>query len=53
MHYADSAYPKDAPLKKIEDFFQAYGTTVEAQEKLDVEKERLPDEMQLVVLSRT
>lgn len=53
MHYADSAYPKDAPLKKIEDFFQAYGTTVEAEEKLNVEKDRLPDEMQLVVLSRT
>jgi hypothetical protein len=53
MHYADSAYPKEAPLKKIEDFFQAYGTTVTAEEKLNVEKDRLPEEMQLVVLSRT
>jgi len=53
MHYADNAYPADAPLKKIDDFFQAYGTTVEAEEKLNVEKERLPDEIQLVVLSRT
>jgi hypothetical protein len=40
-------------LKKIEDFFQVYGNTVEAEEKLNVEKDRLPDEMQLVVLSRS
>jgi len=53
MHYADSAYPADAPLKKIDDFFQSYGTTVEADDKLTVEKDRLPDEMQLVVLKRS
>ena len=53
MHYADAAYPKDAPLKRIEDFFRAFGNTVEIEEKLNVEKDRLPDEMQLVVLSRS
>jgi len=53
MHYADSAYPADAPLKKIDDFFKAYGATVEAEEKLLVEKDRLPDETQLVVLKRS
>lgn len=53
MHYADHAYPKDAPLKRIEDFFQVYGTTAVAEEKLIIEKDRLPEEMQLVVLSRT
>jgi len=53
MHYADGAYPADAPIKKIDDFFQAYGTAVEAEEKLNVEKERLPEEMQLVLLARS
>lgn len=53
MHFADAAYPADAPLKRIDDFFQAYGTTVVAEEKLNVEKERLPEEMQLVLLARS
>ena len=53
MHYADQSYPADAPLKKLDDFFQAYGTTVTAEDKLDVSKDRLPEEMQLVVLNRS
>ena len=53
MHYSDEVYPADAPLKKIEDFFKVYGAVVEAEEKINVEKDRLPEEMELVVLKRS
>lgn len=53
MHYSDSAYPSDTRVKPLEQFLQSFGVNVEPEEKLIVEKDRLPEEMQLVVLRRS
>lgn len=53
MHYSDSAYPNDTRVKPLEQFLQSFGVNAEPEDKLIVEKDRLPEEMQLVVLRRT
>lgn len=53
MHYSDSAYPNDTRVKPLEQFLQSFGVNAEPEDKLVVEKDRLPEEMQLVVLRRT
>jgi len=53
MHYAQSDYPSDTRLKTIDSFVQAYGMSPEPLDKLIVDKERLPEETQLVILRRS
>lgn len=53
MHYADEDYPSDTRVKPLEQFLQSFGMNVEPQEKLVIEKDRLPEEMELVVLKRS
>lgn len=53
MHYAAADYPSDTRVKPLEQFLQSFGMNVEPQEKLVIEKERLPEEMELVVLARS
>ena len=53
MHYSDTSYPSDTKLKPLDQFLQSFGASVEPEDKLIVEKDRLPEEMQLVVLRRS
>ena len=53
MHYKTAEYPTDSKLYDLDQFIQSYGTSVEPEDKLTIEKDRLPEEMQLVVLSRS
>ena len=53
MHYSDSSYPSDTKLQPLDQFLQSFGASVEPEDKLIVEKDRLPEEMQLVVLRRS
>ncbi len=53
MHYSDSSYPNDTNVKPLEQFLQSFGMSPEPEDKLVVEKDRLPEEMQLVVLRRS
>lgn len=53
MHYKTSFHNADVfgEMKELEDFLKAYGTETAPIEKLKIEKARLPEETQLVVLS--
>lgn len=53
MHYADAGYPAGSLFLPLDNFLQVYGASVEAIDKLNVERDNLPEEMQLVVLSRS
>ena len=53
MHYKTAEYPADSKLFDLDQFIQSYGTSVEPEDKLIIEKDRLPEEMQLVVLNRS
>lgn len=53
MHYAGPGYPADTQLKPLESFLQVYGASGEPVDKLIVERDRLPEEMELVVLNRS
>lgn len=53
MHYSDNSYPNDTGVKPLEQFLQSFGVSAEPEDKLIVEKDRLPEEMQLVVLRRS
>lgn len=53
MHYSDSSYPSDTKLKPLDQFLQSFGASVQPEDKLIVEKDRLPEEMELVVLRRS
>jgi L-ascorbate metabolism protein UlaG (beta-lactamase superfamily) len=53
MHYKGPGYPTDTKLQDLEQFVQSYGTSVEPEDKLNIDKDRLPEEMQLVVFSRS
>jgi len=53
MHYNDGSYPSDTKFKPLDQFLRSFGATAAAEDKLIVEKDRLPEEMQLVVLRRT
>ncbi len=53
MHYSDSSYPVDTKVAPLEQFLQSFGMSAEPEDKLVVEKDRLPEEMQLVVLRRS
>ena len=53
MHYSDDSYPSDTRLKPLEQFLQSFGMSAEPEDKLIIEKDRLPEEMQLVVLRRS
>lgn len=52
MHFRTEKHNADfAQMATLEDFLKAYGMQPAAQPKLSVEKSRLPEETQLVVLS--
>lgn len=53
MHYRADDYPSDSRLRGLEPFLQVYGMSPEPIDKLIVDKDRLPEETQLVVLQRT
>ncbi len=53
MHYRTDDYPSDSRLRGLEPFLQVYGMSPEPVDKLIVDKDRLPEETQLVVLQRT
>ena len=53
MHYAGPGYPSDTMLKPLDNFLQIYGANSEAIDKLQIERDRLPEEMELVVLQRS
>lgn len=53
MHYRTADYPSDSRLRGLEPFLQVYGMSPEPVDKLIVDKDRLPEETQLVVLQRT
>ena len=53
MHYKGPGYPNDSKYQDLDQFIQSYGTSVEPEDKLTIEKDRLPEEMQLVVLNRS
>jgi L-ascorbate metabolism protein UlaG (beta-lactamase superfamily) len=53
MHYRAEDYPSDSRLRGLEPFLQAYGMSPEPLDKLIVDKDRLPEETQLVVLQRS
>lgn len=53
MHYSDESYPSDTRLKPLEQFLQSYGMSSEPVDKLVIEKERLPEETELVILRRS
>jgi len=53
MHYKTNMHNNDVfvDMKQLSDFLQAYGTETVEIEKLKLEKARLPEETELVVLS--
>ena len=53
MHYKTSMHSNEVfgEMKQLSDFLQAYGTETVEIEKLKLEKTRLPEETELVVLS--
>jgi L-ascorbate metabolism protein UlaG (beta-lactamase superfamily) len=54
MHYRTPKYGPDfAQVGTLEDFLKEYGVAPAAQPKLNVEKNKLPEEMELVVLEVT
>lgn len=53
MHYRAADYPSDSRLQALEPFLQVYGMSPEPIDKLLVDKDRLPEETQLVVLQRS
>lgn len=53
MHYSDSSYPSDTKCQPLEQFLQSFGMSAEPEDKLIVEKDRLPEEMQLAILRRS
>lgn len=55
MHYKTPGHNSDvfAELKELSDFLRVYGTETTPIEKLKLEKTRLPEETELVVLSIT
>ncbi|MFZ5376770.1 MAG: MBL fold metallo-hydrolase [Patescibacteria group bacterium] len=55
MHYKTEAHNPDTygSMKTLEDFANEYGVQINPVEKLVVEKDRLPEEMEVVILSHT
>lgn len=55
MHFKTPDHNQDVfgELKTVDDFIKEYGAEVEPTLKLSIEKDRLPEEMELVVLHRT
>jgi len=54
MHYKTSAHDEKVfgEMSTLEEFLKEYGVEVEAEEKLNVDKSRLPEETEVVVLRR-
>lgn len=53
MHFAGPGYPADTRLQSLDNFLQLYGVSPEPVEKLNVERDNLPEEMQLVLINRS
>lgn len=55
MHYKTTAHNQElfSELATLEDFLKEYGIEVEAEEKLQVDRSRLPEETEVVVLRRS
>jgi L-ascorbate metabolism protein UlaG (beta-lactamase superfamily) len=54
MHYKTSEHSAQfSELSSIEDFIKEFGTEVRTESKLNLDKDRLPEEMELVVLTKS
>ncbi len=54
MHYKTPAHDEEVfgEMSTLEEFLKEYGVEVEAEEKLNIERSRLPEETEVVVLRR-
>ena len=54
MHYKTEIHNQEkfGELATVDEFLNAYGVETEAEEKLTIEKSKLPEETEVVVLRR-
>ena len=54
MHYKTPAHDEKTfgEVSTLEEFLKEYGVEVEAEEKLNMDRSRLPEETEVVVLRR-